>query len=176
MGHALAIISGLIWIAAGFVLMEISRILGPAYNTTRTVQPFWRGLAWVGAVIFFIGGVSLLFPGQLIETTSISLVAPARAIGALGVTLALLDWIMRDRSPPPWSTIATVQMLRLAALLGRTGPVMRTATALPPAGLGDLPAEDEPTRQRRSRLAVLSVSLLVALGILAFLAANAAAG
>lgn len=176
MGHTLAIMSGLIWIGGGLVLMEISRILGPAYNTTRTVHPFWRGVAWVGAVTFFVGGATLLFPGQLIETSSVSLIAPARALGAFGVTLALLDWIMRDRSPPPWSTVATVQMLRLAALLGRTGPVMKTATALPIAGVGDVPPPYEPVRQRRSRLIVLATSLAIALGILAFLAATASAG
>lgn len=176
MGNMLAIIAGLIWMASGGVLLEISRLLGPAFNKTHTVNSFWRGLAWVGAVIFFVRGVTLLFPGQLIETTGISFVAPLSALAALGVTVALLDWIMRDRSPPPWSTVATVQLLRLMALLGRTGPLMKAARALPPAGVGDLPPDAEPQGERRWRLLVLFGAVLIALGIFAFIAANAATG
>lgn len=168
MGHAIAVIAGLIWMGSGMILLEISRLLGPAFDKVKTVQWRWRILTWAAAVIFFVRGVSLLFPGQLIETTGVSYVAPVTALAVMGVTLALLNWIMADRNPPP----LTVQVMRLAALLGRNGPVKFAAMNTPPAAAGDLPPIDEPTGNRRRRLTVLTGASILIVLVVAFLAAH----
>lgn len=168
-GQLSVIMAGMLWLAASCVLMEVARILGPSFHTKRTVHWFWRGVTWAGAAIFFLRGMTLLFPGQLIEVSRVSAVAPLAALGVLGVVLALLDWVMRDRAPPPWS----VTVMRMAALLGRDGPVRMAAMAVPPAAVGDVLPCDEAGRQRRSRLPVLIGAAAVVVAIAVFLAVNA---
>lgn len=172
MGQLSVIAAGLLWMAASCVLVEVSRILGPTFHTKTTAHPFWRFVTWVGAAIFFLRGMTLLFPGKLIETSRVSIVAPLGALAVLGVTLALLDWVMRDRAPPPWS----VNAVRLVALLGANGPVQRVAMAVPPAAIGDAPPVDEPHHARRSRLPVLIGAIFIVAGIALFLALNSPAG
>lgn len=168
MGHTLAIVAGLFWMGAGGVLLEISRLLGPTFDKVKTVHPTWRFLTWLAAVTFFVRGVTLLFPGQLIETTGISFVAPVTAMAVLGVTGALLEWVMADRSPPPW----TVQAMRLVAVLGKDGPVKFAALNLPVPTVEDLPPPIEDAAPRRRRLAVLIGSAFLILAVAIFLAAN----
>ncbi|QBX38683.1 hypothetical protein E4M02_11215 [Brevundimonas sp. S30B] len=168
MGNAIAVVAGLIWMGSGMILLEISRLLGPAFDKVKTVPWGWRALTWAAAVIFFIRGVSLLFPGQLIETSGVSYVAPVTALAVAGVTLALLNWIMADRNPPP----LTVQIMRLAALLGRDGLVKFAAMNVPPAGAADLPPVDEPKGRRRWRLTVLSGAFALIAAVVVFLAVN----
>lgn len=163
------IIAGMLWLTSASVLLEVSRILGPTYHTKRTVHWIWRCFAWVGAAIFFVRGMTLLFPGDLIEPSRVSAVAPWSASAVLGVCLALLDLIMRERSPPPWSVTA----LRLVSLLGLSGPVKVAAMSLPAAAVGDLPPAEEPRRARMSRLPVLIGAVLVIVVIAVFLAFNA---
>lgn len=171
LGQISVITAGLFWLAAAGVLLEVSRVLGPAFDTKATVHPFWRAVAWCGALIMCARGVTLLFPGKLIEVSRISVMAPLGALAVLGVTLALLDWIMRDRAPPPWS----VQVLRLSALLGRDGPVRFAAMNVPPAAVGDLAPVEERPGQRRSRLPILIGAILLLAAIAAFLALNSPA-
>lgn len=168
-GMLFVIVAGLFWMAAGTVLLEVSRILGPSFHTRVTVPFGWRVVTWLGALICFIRGMTLLFPGQLVEVSRISVMAPLGSVVVLGLSLAVLDWVMRDRAPPPWS----VQVLRLAAVLGRNGPVRFAAMAVPPASVGDMPPLDEPRDLRRTRLPVLIGAILIVLAIAVFLALNA---
>lgn len=166
------LISGVLWLAAACVLVEVARLLGPTFHTKRTAHPFWRFLTWAAAVVFFVRGMTLLFPGQLIEISRVSAIAPFSSAAVLGVTLALLDWVMRDRAPPPWS----VQLLRMVALLGRDGPVKFAALQVPPAAVGAaLPGEGGSDRQR-SHLPVLIGASLILAAVALFLALNSPAG
>lgn len=170
-GQLTVITAGLFWLAAGGVLLEVSRVLGPSYHTKTTVHWGWRALTWLGAAIMFGRGVTLLFPGQLVEVSRISVMAPLGAIAVLGVTLALLDWVMRDRAPPPWS----VQFMRTVALLGRDGPVKFAALAVPPAPVGAAIPADPPAR-RRAHLPILIGAVVVLVAVAMFLAVSAPAG
>lgn len=171
LGQICVITAGLLWVASAAVLQEVARVLGPSFHTRTTVHWGWRTLAWLGALIMLVRGITLLFPGQLVEVSRISVVAPLGAVAVLGVTLALLDWVMRDRAPPPWS----VQIMRAAALLGRDGPVKFAAFAVPPAAAGATIPTDAPTG-RRSRLSVLIGAGTVLAGVAIFLAMNALGG
>lgn len=168
MGQLSVILAGLLWVASAAVLQEVARVLGPSFHTKRTVHWGWRILTWAGAVIMLVRGITLLFPGRLIEVSRVSVVAPLGALAVLGVTLALLDWVMRDRAPPPWS----VQVMRAVALLGRDGPVKFAALAVPPAAVGAALPE-EPAAGRASRLPVMIGAATVLAGVALFLALNA---
>ncbi|WP_332657380.1 hypothetical protein [Brevundimonas sp.] len=165
------IAAGLLWMTAGTVLLEVSRILGPSFHTKVTVHIGWRILTWIAGLICFIRGMTLLFPGKLVEVSRISAMAPLGALVVCGLSLVVLDWVMRDRAPPPWS----VQMMRLAAVLGTSGPIKFAAMAVPPAAVGDMPPVDEPHHLRRSRLPVLIGAVLIVAGIAVFLALNSPA-
>lgn len=168
LGQISVITAGLLWVASAAVLQEVARVLGPSFHTKTTVHWGWRALTWLGAVVMLVRGATLLFPGRLIEVSRISVVAPLGALAVLGVTLALLDWVMRDRAPPPWS----VQVMRAVALLGQDGPVKFAALTVPPASAGAaLPAEPAPGRP--SRLPIMIGAGLVLGGVAAFLALNA---
>lgn len=164
MAHTLAIVAGLTWMVSAGVMVEISRILGPAYDQARKIHPFGRFVAWTAGLVFMVRGVSLVLPGQLIETSTISYVAPVTAVAVLCVCLALLDWIMAERHPPAWS----VTVMRLVALIGRDAPVRFAAMRVPPASIGDEPPAEEPCGMRRRRLTILTVCAMgvVALGFL----------
>lgn len=170
MGQITVIIAGLLWITSACVILEVSRLLGPAFDKTKTVHPVWRAVAWIGAVMAFVRGATLIFPGQFVEVSRISIMAPMGALVVLGLSLALLDWVMRDRAPPPWS----VQVMRLAAMLGRDGPVKFATFAVPPASVGDVPPASEPARQRQSRLVVLlgAVAVIAVLALILALSAG----
>lgn len=171
LGQFSVIAAGLLWVTSGGILMEVSRLLGPAFDRVKTVNRAWRWLVWVGALIALCRGLTLIFPGRLVEVSRISVMAPLGGLLVLGLSLAVLDWVMRDRAPPPWS----VQVMRLAALMGRNGPVKFAAFAVPPAAVGDLPPVDEPARHRWGRLAVMVGAVGLLLAGAAFLAANSAA-
>ena len=165
MTHLPMLISGVLWLAAACVLVEVARLLGPTFHTKRTAHAVWRFLTWAAAVAFFAWGVLQLFPGRVQVVTQASAFSPIPSLAVLGVSLALLDWVMRDRAPPPWS----VQILRLVALLGRDGPVRYAAMAVPPAAAGDaLPREE----RGRSRLPVLIGAVLMVAAVALFLALN----
>lgn len=168
LGQFSVIAAGLLWITSGGILMEVSRLLGPAFDTVKTVHRIWRWMVWIGALIALCRGLTLIFPGKLVEVSRISIMAPLGGLLVLGLSLAVLDWVMRDRAPPPWS----VQVLRLAALMGRNGPVKFAAFAVPPASVGDMPPPDEPQSHRTGRLAVMLGALALLLAGAVFLALN----
>ena len=172
LGALTVITAGLLWIASGGILLEVSRLLGPAFDSVKTVNRGWRWLTWLGALIALCRGLTLIFPGKLVEVSRISVMAPLGGLLVLGLSLAVLDWVMRDRAPPPWS----VQIMRLVALFGRDGPVKFAAMAVPPAAVGDAPPVDEPIRHRQTRLAVMLGAIVVLAGLAVFLALNASRG
>lgn len=169
-GQIFVLAAGLIWLTAAGVILEISRVLGPSFHTSRTVHWGWRVLAWCGAAVAFAGGMTLLFPGQLVDVSRISIIAPLRGCVVLGLALGLLDWVMRDRAPPPWS----VRVLQVAAYFGPKA-VEFAAMKVPPANLLDTPPSHEPSDQRRSRLPILLGAIVMLMLIAAFLALNSPA-
>ncbi|RZJ47409.1 MAG: hypothetical protein EON87_00820 [Brevundimonas sp.] len=169
LGQLTVITAGLLWIATAGVLLEVSRLLGPAFDKVKTVHPVWRRLMWIGALIALCRGLTLIFPGKFVEVSRISIMAPLAGLLVLGLSLAVLDWVMRDRAPPPWS----VQVMRLVALFGRDGPVKFAAMAVPPAAYGDAAPSEEPRRHRRGRLAIMLGAMVFIAAMAAFLALNA---
>lgn len=121
----------------------------------------------LGPVVTLVRWAAPLFSGRLIELGRISVVAPLGGQVILGVPAVLLDWVMRDRAPPPWS----VQVMRADAMLGRDGPVKFAAMAVPPAPVGGAPPPD-PSAHRRSRLPVMIGAGLVLAAVALFLAVN----
>lgn len=166
-GQLSVIIAGVFWIAAACVLREVARVLGPSFHTKATVHYGWRALTNLGALIMLCRGLTLLFPGKLVEVSRISIMAPLGALAVLGVTLALLDWVMRDRAPPPWS----VHAMRLAAVFGK-GPVIAAGLAVPPAPIGAAIPQDAPDPSRRSRLPILIGAVAVIIMIAAVVILN----
>ena len=166
-GQLSVIIAGIFWIASACVLREVARVLGPSFHTKATVHYGWRALTNLGAIIMLGRGLTLLFPGKLVEISRISVMSPLAAIAVLGLTLALLDWVMRDRAPPPWS----VQVVRLAAVLGK-GPAIAAGLAVPPAPIGASLPPEATDAHRRTRLPVLVGAAVIIVLIAAFLVAN----
>lgn len=169
-GQLSVIIAGVFWIASACVLREVARVLGPSFHTKTTVHYGWRALTNLGAIIMLGRGLTLLFPGKLVEVSRISIMAPLGALAVLGVTLALLDWVMRDRAPPPWS----VHAMRLAAVLGK-GPVIAAGLAVPPAPIGASLPPDGVDHGRRARLPILIGAVAVIIMVAAVLILNSPA-
>lgn len=169
LGSFTVITAGLLWIASGCILLEVSRLLGPAFDKVKTVHRVWRWLAWTGALIAVSRGLTLIFPGKLVEVSRISVMAPLGGLLVLGLSLTVLDWVMRDRSPPPWS----VQFMRVVGLMRMDGPVRIAAFMTPPAAIGDAPPVDEPVRKRWGRLGVMLGALALLAAMAVFLAMNA---
>lgn len=169
LGSFTVIAAGLFWVASGCILLEVSRLLGPAFDKVKTVHRSWRWLAWVGALIAVCRGLTLIFPGHLVEVSRVSVMAPLGGLLVLGLSLTVLDWVMRDRAPPPWS----VQFMRVVGLLRLDGPVRLAAFMAPPAAIGDQPPPDEPPHRRWSRLAIMLGALTLLAAIAVFLAMNA---
>jgi len=55
--------------------MEVSRLLGPAFDRVKTGPRFWRWLVWLGALIALCRRLTLIFRGKLVEVSRISIVA-----------------------------------------------------------------------------------------------------
>ncbi len=139
-------VTGLLYLAAGGVLAETSRVLGPSFHTRHTPHPFWRFVGWVGAAVLIWRGATLLFPGGYVETARMSGQALFVALVVLGLTLSLLDWVMRDRNPPPW----TSRLLGMALKGGASDAALaEMAFALPVEPHGRPATEQGPCRIAR---------------------------
>lgn len=158
-GQLSVLTAGLLWMCSGSICMEISRLLGPSFDRTTTAHPVLRFAFWLIAATFFARGVSLLFPGEAIDTSRISIMAPWSAAGTLALCLIVLDWTMRDRAPPPWST-------RLLARFGLRSLIASTG------GSGEVEVFEAP-RDRAVRLAVLVLASLGLFALALLLALNA---
>ena len=168
--HLTPIITGLLYIAACMNLTVVLRLLGPTYHT-KISAPFWvSGFFFVSSVGLLWRGVTLLFPGKLVDVTGLSLIAPFTALIVLGLTTFILDFVMGDRSPPPLFSRYFGWAIR------RVPPaeLLQAAFDLPPAMHEAAPADAQINRcGRKARLAVLTIGGLAILLVLGVMAANA---
>lgn len=145
-----AALTGLVYLGVGCVLAQTARVLGPTYLTKISAD--WR-LRWffgATALFFIVRGALFLWPGRLIAVDRMSMMAPVEAVIILALAAYILDSVMRDRAPPPWS----VQFLRLLALVGWDRASLGVAFHTPPAVMGD-PQPQADTQGRTTRMAVL---------------------
>lgn len=99
--QAIALYSGLTYLAAAGVCVPILKVLGPQYPS-RVTAPKW--FICVGAMymaVLFFRGMTILFPGQIVTLSAISWVSPLKATADLMLMIVLLDVVLRWRSPPP---------------------------------------------------------------------------
>lgn len=168
--EAMILFTGLTFIAAGIVLTETSRLLGPTFHTKVTVHIGWRILCFLAAAILFWRGVTYLFPGGLVVTRSMSAVAPAEAVVVAGLCWTILDWVMRDRAPPPYAE----RVLRWMVKRGASPQELTSAAlALPQVTVASAPT-CETSRCRHSRLTLMIGASLVVLAIVVLVAINSA--
>lgn len=170
--HTLIIVAtGLLYMGAGGVLAETARVLGPSYHTRHTPHPFWRALGWFGAAVLVWWGATLLFPGDTGQPNRIALPGLLVAMVVLGVNLSLLDWVMRDRSPPPW----TARLLGIAAREGVSDPALaEMAFALPAEPHGRPATEREPCRWVRLSVMIGAGLLIIVIAAVVALSSTAA--
>jgi len=165
--HALiVVVTGLFYMGAGAVLAETARALGSSYHTRHTPHPVWRALGWFGAAVLVWWAATLLFPGATAQPDRLALPGLLVAMVALGVNLSLLDWVMRDRSPPPW----TARLLSMAAREGVTDPVLAEMAFALPAEPHGRPAPPRPATEREPCRWV-RLSVMIGAGLLIVLIA-----
>lgn len=159
--HAWVVLTGMLFLSAGGVMTVVFRLLGPTYHTRISGSWFLRGVIFMIAVFLMVRGATTIFPGRLVKVEHMSPLLPLGALVSVAFALIVLDFVQRDRSPPPWSVTA----IRLLFLLLPERLALRTAMKLPPAGLLDPPASPQP--RDGVRVAVVSGAMvLVAAAIL----------
>ena len=166
----IVVLTGLLYVGASMALGVVVRLLGPTYHTKVTAP--WPVIAFfaLAAALLLWRGVTILFPGHLVDTTGMSLVATATAAVVVGLTLFILDFVMGDRSPPPlfsryfgWAVRHGLDDAIIASTFDKA-PAMHLAA--PPAA--------QITRcGRKTRLFVLTSAAAVILTILGVVAATA---
>lgn len=170
MTHLLMVLyAGSVFLGAGACLLEISRLLGKAYETKVSAPAGVRALVFVGAAVLFGYGGLILFPGRAIQTQQMSIGLPLVGTVVLGMALWLLEYVTGEREPPPWS----VDIMRLAALLG-WGATQRAAFLTPPAAYRDATPEDAGST-RLIRFAVF-LGAISCIGIIAAVVLSNSAG
>lgn len=128
--------TGLVFLSAGAVLSQVFRLLGPTYHTKITAHWAVRGFFFASTLILVARGLSFVFPGRAFAVQHMSVLVPASAVVVLGLALVLLEWVMRDRAPPPWTE-------RLLGFAVRRGSRIRRSPRWPsPCRLN--PTDDPP--------------------------------
>jgi len=154
--------TGLIFLSAGAVLSQVFRLLGPTYHTKVTAHWTVRGFFFLSTAVLVARGLSIIFPGRAFAVQHMSVLVPASAIVLMGLSLILLEWVMRDRAPPPW----TERILGLVARRGASDEaVAELAFALPPEPHGRSASEHQPCRFVRVGMmagAALAILIVVA--------------
>ena len=166
-----AILTGMSYLASGMSLGVVVRLLGPTYHTKVTAPLGVIGFFFLCSVGLLWRGVTLLFPGRLVDTAGMSMVAPMTGLIVLGLCVFILDLIMGDRSPPPlfgkyfgWAIRRRVEERELIEQAFAMNPAMHVAA----------PPDAQITRTgRRVRVVVMSIGVIVILGMLGLLAASA---
>ena len=167
-GHiVLAALTGLVYIGAGCLFAQTARVLGPTYLTKISAD--WKLRWFFGAIalFFIVRGALFLWPGRLIAVDRMSILAPTEGLIVLALAGYILDAVMRDRAPPPWS----VQFLRLLALVGWDRASLGVAFTAPPAVMGDALPPPE-VQGRKTRIAVLIGASTVLAGVACLLAVS----
>lgn len=168
--HVLMVLyTGITFVSAGACLLEIYRLLGKAYETKASASLLWRSVHFIGAVILFVYGCMVLFPGKALQVQHMSIGLPLVGTVIIVAALAYLDHVMGEREPPPWSH----QFIQLLVLLGMDGLSRRAAFLLPPAAVDDgVPPDDD--SKRGLRLLVLTGAIAVIAGVAGFILTNSA--
>ena len=174
--EAIALYSGLTYIAAAAVCVPIIKVLGPLFPSRITAPlPFIIcGAVYMG--VLFFRGVTILFPGQVVTLSAISWVSPLKATADLILMLFILDYVLRKRSPP-----ALIQ--RMIEMAKRSGvsdrDAIRMAFEAPAMAVADLPASEDPNHpqvgRRWLRLAMLGGAIIVLASLLLLMTLNSAA-
>ena len=159
--HALMVaVTGLIFVASGLVLLAVARLLGRTFYN-KPSAPWWgRGLVFGAALGLVWRGVTFLFPGELVSVETMSAVVPLEAVIVLGLCLFTLDWVLRERDPPP----LVERVLRLFARRGASdGEIIQATLALPVTPY----AAGRPVNRcgRRMRLTVLIAAGMLLAGV-----------
>lgn len=155
--------TGLVFLGAGAVLSQVFRLLGPTYHTKVTAHWGVRGFFFLSTFVLVARGLSFLFPGRAFAVQDMSPLVPASALVTLGLSLVLLEWVMRDRAPPPW----TERLLGFAARRGVSEETMsELAFVLPPEPHGRSASEHQPCRfVRLGMMAGAAALILIVVGV-----------
>lgn len=157
--------TGLVFLAAGVFNGMTFQLLGRAYENKLSV-PFWLRLPFVLIGLVLSGrGVSLIFPGPALRVDQMSPWVPGTALAVLVLSGIILDFVLRERAPPP----LVERFLRLAL---RRGIAPETVAAL---------AMDLPTASyrlggrinrcgRKTRLIVMGLASVAILCVVVLLA------
>lgn len=138
--EAIALYSGLTYIAAAAVCVPIIKVLGPHYPSRLTAPlPFIIcGAVYMG--VLFFRGVTILFPGQVVTLSAISWVSPLKATADLMLMLFILDYVLRRRSPPPLIS----RLIEIGQKFGMSDRgVVQMAFESPALALADMPASED---------------------------------
>lgn len=164
--EAVALYSGLTYIAAAAVCVPIVKVLGPLYPTRITAPwPFIVcGAIYMG--VLFFRGVTILFPGQIVTLSAISWVSPLKATADLMLMLFILDYVLRRRSPPP--LIGRLIQIALGSGMSERGGVQMAFEA-PAMAIADAPASEDPNHLQIGRRWVRVLMLCGAAAVLASL-------
>lgn len=163
--------TGLIFLSAGAVLSQVFRLLGPTYHTKVTAHWSVRAFFFLSTFVLVARGLSLVFPGRAFAVQHMSGLVPASAVVTLGLSLILLEWVMRDRAPPPW----TERLLGLAARRGVSDQVLtEMAFALPTEPYGLPASEHQPCRL--IRLGMIAAAVAAIMAVVAVLLSAGAGG
>ncbi len=169
---ALVLYAGVVFLASGASLLEIARLLGKTFKT-RVSAPLWvQAVVFVGAVILFGYGCVILFPGQAIQVRHMSVGLPLVGTVVLGMALWLLDHVTAERDPPPWS----VDVLRMAALIGRDSVIKGALFRTEPAAYMDPLPREGTLGGRLARLGVMVGAIALVGVIAATILINSSAG
>ncbi len=176
MQEAIALYSGLTYIAAAAVCVPIIKVLGPLYPSRITAPlPFIICGAVYMAVLFF-RGVTILFPGQVVTLSAISWVSPLKSTADLMLMLFILDYVLRRRSPPP----LIERLIKIGQQFGMSEKgVVQMAFEAPALAIADLPASEDPDHpqigRRWLRLMMLGGAVAVLTAVILLLTLNSAA-
>ncbi|WP_295226974.1 hypothetical protein [uncultured Brevundimonas sp.] len=138
--EAIALYSGLTYIAAAAVCVPIIKVLGPLYPSRITAPlPFIIcGATYMG--VLFFRGVTILFPGQVVTLSAISWVSPLKATADLMLMLFILDYVLRRRAPPPLIT----RLIEIGQKFGMSERgVVQMAFESPSLAMADTPASED---------------------------------
>lgn len=174
--EAIALYSGLTYIAAAAVCVPIIKVLGPLYPSRITAPlPFIVcGAVYMG--VLFFRGVTILFPGQVVTLSAISWVSPIKSTADLMLMLFILDYVLRRRSPPP----LIERLIEIGQKFGMSERgVVQMAFEAPAMAVADVPASQDPDHpqigKRWVRVAMLGGAIVVLASLILLLTLNSAA-
>lgn len=174
--EAIALYSGLTYIAAAAVCVPIIKVLGPLYPSRITAPlPFIIcGAVYMG--VLFFRGVTILFPGQVVTLSAISWVSPLKATADLMLMLFILDYVLRRRAPPPLIT----RLIEIGQKFGMSERgVVQMAFESPSLAMADTPASEDPNHpqigSRWVRLLMLAGAAAVLASLVLLLTLNSGA-